>query len=68
MRFGNDDAAEVRARALYHGVEALSANDVADAVVYAATRPPHVQVADIFLLPTCQAHPFDGGLHRQSSL
>jgi len=65
VRFGGD---EERARALYDGIEALSADDVADAVVYAATRPPHVQVADIFLLPTCQAHPFEGGMHRVAEL
>ena len=61
VRFGGDDE---RAEKLYEGLEALSADDVADAITYAATRPPHVQVADIYLLPTTQAHPFEGGLHR----
>lgn len=65
VRFGGGPEAEARARSLYQGVGALTADDVADAIVYAATRPPHVQVADIFLLPTCQAHPFDGGLYRE---
>ena len=61
VRFNGDAA---RATALYEGLDALTADDVADAIAYAATRPPHVQVADIYLLPTNQAHPFEGGLHR----
>jgi NADP-dependent 3-hydroxy acid dehydrogenase YdfG len=44
-----------RASAVYRDVEVLSADDVADAVLYAATRPAHVQVAEIVLLPADQA-------------
>lgn len=40
---------------VYRGVTPLAADDVADAVVWAATRPAHVQVAEIVLLPTDQA-------------
>ena len=61
VRFGGDSQ---RAAAIYQGVDALTADDVADAIVYAATRPPHVQIADVYMLPTCQAHPYDGGLFR----
>ena len=64
MRFGGGASAEERAKELYEGIEALSAADVADAIAYAATRPPHVNVADIYLLPTNQAHAFEGGLYR----
>ncbi len=46
---------ETRARAVYEGMTPLTPDDVADAVLFAATRPPHVQVAEILLLPTDQA-------------
>lgn len=44
-----------RAEAVYAGLTPLSAEDVADVVVFAATRPPHVSLAQILLLPTDQA-------------
>jgi NADP-dependent 3-hydroxy acid dehydrogenase YdfG len=44
-----------RAEAVYRDVEVLTPGDVADAVLYVATRPPHVQVAEIVLLPRDQA-------------
>ena len=52
MRFDGD---EERAAAVYEGVTPLSAQDVADAVVWAVTRPPHVTVARIDLLARAQA-------------
>jgi NADP-dependent 3-hydroxy acid dehydrogenase YdfG len=33
----------------------LSAADVADAILWAVTRPPHVNVEEILLMPTEQA-------------
>ena len=44
-----------RAKSVYKGMTPLAADDVADAVVYAASRPDHVSVAEILLLPTDQA-------------
>jgi serine 3-dehydrogenase len=44
-----------RAKKVYQGLTPLSPEDVADAVVYAVTRPAHVNVAEMVLLPTCQA-------------
>jgi 3-hydroxy acid dehydrogenase/malonic semialdehyde reductase len=33
----------------------LNADDVADAVMWAATRPAHVNINSIQLMPVCQA-------------
>lgn len=44
-----------RARKPYEGMTPLTPEDVADAVVWAATRPPHVNVEEILLMPTDQA-------------
>ncbi len=52
VRFGGDEA---RAAQVYAGVQPLTADDVADAVVYALTRPPHVNISEIVLTPTAQS-------------
>jgi serine 3-dehydrogenase len=44
-----------RAAAVYKGLEALTAEDVADAVLYCATRPAHANVREMILMPTAQA-------------
>jgi 3-hydroxy acid dehydrogenase/malonic semialdehyde reductase len=44
-----------RAGKVYANIDPLTAADVADAVVYCATRPPHVQINEIILTPTNQA-------------
>ena len=44
-----------RADAVYEGLTPLSADDVADTVLWVAQRPPHVQVADVVLLASAQA-------------
>jgi NADP-dependent 3-hydroxy acid dehydrogenase YdfG len=59
VRFGGD--AE-RAAKVYEGVTPLSAEDVADAVAYAVTRPPHVNVDYLAIKPTAQATARD--VHR----
>ena len=46
---------ERRAQSVYQGMEPLTADDVADAIVWAATRPPHVNISEIVLTPTAQA-------------
>ena len=44
-----------RARKPYQGLQPLAAEDVADSILWAVTRPPHVNVQDILLLATAQA-------------
>ena len=43
-----------RAAKVYDGFEPLRAEDVADVVVFMVTRPAHVNVADVLLLPAAQ--------------
>ncbi|HYT77656.1 MAG TPA: SDR family NAD(P)-dependent oxidoreductase, partial [Actinomycetota bacterium] len=52
VRFGGD--AE-RARKVYEGLTPLSADDVADCIVWAVTRPSHVNVDEIVVRPRDQA-------------
>lgn len=52
VRFHGDTE---RAAAVYRGLMPLSPDDVADAVLYCATRPPHVSVHEMILMPTAQA-------------
>eukprot|EP00195_Chlamydomonas_chlamydogama_P012771 CAMPEP_0202892846 /NCGR_PEP_ID=MMETSP1392-20130828/2528_1 /ASSEMBLY_ACC=CAM_ASM_000868 /TAXON_ID=225041 /ORGANISM="Chlamydomonas chlamydogama, Strain SAG 11-48b" /LENGTH=267 /DNA_ID=CAMNT_0049576953 /DNA_START=116 /DNA_END=919 /DNA_ORIENTATION=- len=44
-----------RAAKVYEGMAAMNAADVADQVVYAITRPEHVQIADIVVMSVHQA-------------
>ena len=52
VRFHGDTE---RATAVYQGLQPLSADDVAEVIIFCATRPPHVDVADIIVMPTDQA-------------
>jgi 3-hydroxy acid dehydrogenase / malonic semialdehyde reductase len=52
VRFRGDES---RARKVYQNLTPLIPEDVADAVYFAASRPPHVQIAEIIILPTDQA-------------
>lgn len=51
IRFKGD---EKRAAAVYSGVDALTAEDIADVVIFCATRPPHVDVRQVVIMPTDQ--------------
>ena len=35
-------------------MEPLTAEDVADAILWVATRPPHVNIAEMVITPTAQ--------------
>jgi len=47
-----------RAAKTYQNVDPLKAEDIADAIVWAATRPAHVSIQSVVLTPTAQANPF----------
>ncbi len=51
VRFKGDEA---RAESVYKGLEPLVAQDIADIVEFAVSRPPHVVLADVVVLPTAQ--------------
>ncbi len=55
VRFDGDTE---RARKTYEWLDPLVAEDIADAVLYAATRKPHVNINEIIIMPTQQASPF----------
>lgn len=52
VRFGGDAA---RADAVYEGVEALSAGDIAECIAFVATRPSHVDIDEMVVRPRDQA-------------
>ena len=52
VRFKGDSQ---RASTIYQGYAPLVAQDIADIVEFALTRPPHVVLADVVVLPTAQA-------------
>lgn len=53
VRFSGD---QEKSDAVYKGLTPLSPEDVAEAVVFCATRPPHVDVREIKIYPTAQTH------------
>lgn len=54
VRFDGD---RNRADAVYADTVPLSADDVADAVIYVANTPEHVDVLNLVLMPTAQRYP-----------
>jgi len=44
-----------RASKVYKGLTPLSPDDIADAIVWCATRPAHVNVSEVVIMPTAQA-------------
>lgn len=46
---------EKRAKTVYQNLTPLTGGDIAEAVLFCATRPPHVQIAELIVLPTNQA-------------
>lgn len=53
VRFKGD---EEKAKVPYKGLEPLVAEDIADCILFAVTRPPHVCINDMIVTPTAQAN------------
>ena len=60
VRFHGDES---RAAAVYQGIEALQAQDIADAVVYVTSQPRRVQITDMTIMANQQATGFM--IHRE---
>lgn len=52
VRFRGDTE---RAKKVYQGLTPLTPADVADVVFFCVTRPPHVNISEVLLMPTDQA-------------
>ena len=53
VRFKGD---KTTAESVYNGFEPLQAKDIAETIYFAATRPKHVTLNDIVIMPTAQAN------------
>jgi len=53
VRFKGD---QQRADQVYKGFKALQAEDIADIIAFVVTRPFHVNIADLVVMPTAQAN------------
>jgi len=54
VRYRGDTEA---AKKVYQGLQPLSAEDIAEEILWAASRPPHVNLAEVYVLPVNQASP-----------
>ena len=61
VRFNGDAG---KAKNVYAGLQPLVAEDIADAVLYCATRPAHVNINDLIIMPVNQANVY--AVHRES--
>lgn len=52
VRFKGDEAV---AKSVYNGFEPLVAKDIAETIYFVATRPAHVTINDLTIMPTAQA-------------
>jgi len=52
VRFKGD---KERAASVYQGYQPLQADDIADLIAFIVTRPPHVNLAEVLILPAAQA-------------
>jgi 3-hydroxy acid dehydrogenase / malonic semialdehyde reductase len=52
VRFKGD---KERAAGVYQGYQPLKADDIADLITFIVTRPAHVNLAEVLILPAAQA-------------
>lgn len=62
VRYRGDKEA---AKNVYKGLEPLTAQDIAEEIVWASSRPPRVNLAEVYVLPVNQASP--GIVYRSQS-
>jgi len=55
VRFKGD---QEKAKKVYEGFTPLYADDIADAIIFAITRPPHVNINDMLIMATSQANAY----------
>jgi 3-hydroxy acid dehydrogenase / malonic semialdehyde reductase len=60
VRFKGDES---RAKKVYDGLEPLTADDIADTMVWLASRPAHVCIDELVIKPTAQAEVYK--VHRR---
>jgi NADP-dependent 3-hydroxy acid dehydrogenase YdfG len=53
VRFHGD---EDRAKKVYEGIQPLVAEDIAETIYWIASRPPHVNINEVVIMPTAQAN------------
>lgn len=61
VRFKGDTA---KANAVYSGVKALSARDIAETILWCLSRPAHVNIQELVIFPTAQAGVGPSYTHR----
>lgn len=54
-----------RAQKVYEGIQALSGRDIAEIILFVVTRPSHVNIRELIVMPTHQASALV--VHRQSN-
>ncbi len=47
-----------KAKKVYAGLSPLTAEDIAETILWAATRPSHVEIQTVLITPTAQANPY----------
>jgi NADP-dependent 3-hydroxy acid dehydrogenase YdfG len=52
VRFHGD---KERAKSVYNGVQPLTGTDIAETILFVITRPAHVNINDLLIMPTAQA-------------
>jgi NADP-dependent 3-hydroxy acid dehydrogenase YdfG len=59
------DGDEKRAAAIYEGMTPLTADDIADCIVWAVTRPAHVNIDSMLVTPRDQVIAYEAKVHRR---
>jgi len=62
VRFNNNTE---KAKKVYQGLTPLTPDDIAETIVWTASRPPHVNISTVVIMPTDQASP--SLVHRRTS-